>query len=181
MTTQPPPHTRRCGLKKPVICREESETPHLMTIEMLTRVAGVISMTRLMTIEMLTRVAGVISMTRLMTIEMLTRVAGVIGVTVDLVEVGHGVLVLTNAGGALRRWRSSALVVVIEHLTRHAGVVGVTRLMTIEMLTRHTGVISMTRLMTIEMLTRHTGVIGVTRGVGVLSAGAWRAGSVDAS
>ena len=27
MTTQPPPHTRRCGLKKPVICREESETP----------------------------------------------------------------------------------------------------------------------------------------------------------
>ena len=27
MTNQPPPHTRRCGLKKPAICREESETP----------------------------------------------------------------------------------------------------------------------------------------------------------
>ena len=28
MTNQPPPPTRRCGLKKPAICREESETPH---------------------------------------------------------------------------------------------------------------------------------------------------------
>ena len=32
MTTQPPPHTRRCGLKKPVICREESETPQLLSL-----------------------------------------------------------------------------------------------------------------------------------------------------
>ena len=30
MTTQPPPHTHQCDLKKPATCREESETPHLL-------------------------------------------------------------------------------------------------------------------------------------------------------
>ena len=80
-----------------------------MTIEMLTRVAGVVGVTRLMTIEMLTRVAGVVGVTRLMTIEMLTRVAGVIGVT---------------------------RLMTIEMLTRVAGVIGVTRLMTTKMLHR---------------------------------------------
>ena len=137
----------------------------LMTIKMLTRRTRVISMTRLMTIKMLTRRTRVISMTRVMAAEMLTRATGVISMTVDLVEVGHGVLVLASAGGALRWRRRSALVVVIEHLARHTGVVGVTSLMAVEMLTRHTGVIGVTRLMTIEMLTRHTGVIGVASGV----------------
>ena len=28
MTNQPPPHTHQCDLKKPAICREESDTPH---------------------------------------------------------------------------------------------------------------------------------------------------------
>ena len=31
MTTQPPPHTHQCDLKKPAICREESETPQSTT------------------------------------------------------------------------------------------------------------------------------------------------------
>ena len=31
MTNQPPPPARRCDLKKPANCREESETPHQTT------------------------------------------------------------------------------------------------------------------------------------------------------
>ncbi len=109
-------------------------------------------------------------------------------VTIDLVEVRHSVLVLTSAGGALLRRRSSAPVVVIEHLTRRTRVISMTinlvqvrhrvRVLTnarrallgrrspalvviIEHLTRRTRVISMTSVMAIKMFTRLACVIVV--------------------
>ena len=133
----------------------------LMAMDMVTLSAVVIRVARVMAAEMLTRCTVVIGVARVMTIKMLARCTCVVGVAVDLV-VEQSVPVLTSTGGALHR-RGPALVVVIEHLTTR------------------TRVISVTSIVAVEMLACRTCVVGVASGVGVLSAGTWRAGSVDAS
>ena len=54
MTNQPPPHTHQCDLKKPAICREESDTPHSATRWPPGRVGPVVALVLALTATLLT-------------------------------------------------------------------------------------------------------------------------------